>query len=112
MPKQRHAWSDNDSQTLITLIRERQASWTTIEKEDSEAFERPRGQQAYRDKARNMKVDMLLTDAILPPCFDMVTLGQKEIRRVVSFGKNPARRERDMDESGRAINTEYGMELS
>lgn len=106
--RQRYPWSDNDSQTLVDLINLRHAAWSTIETCDGERFEHPRNQQAYRDKARNMKVDMLLTDAVLPPKFDLVTLGKKEIDRVISFGKNPSRKERDIDEYGRAINTEHG----
>lgn len=106
VPRQRHPWSDNDSQTLIELIGLRHAAWSTIESCDKHKFEQPRNQQAYRDKARNMKVDMLLTDAVLPVNFDLVMLGKKEIDRVTSFGKNPSRKENDMHE-GRAINTEY-----
>lgn len=106
MPKQRHAWSDLDSETLVELIRHRQAAWSIMEKNDNDKFQHPRNQQAYRDRARNMKVDMLLTDAVLPPCFDLVTLGKKEVDKVKSYRKNPNRREHDVDEDGRAINTE------
>jgi hypothetical protein len=106
IPRQRHAWSDKDSETLVDLIRTHHAAWSIIEGKENDQFEHPRNQQAYRDRARNMKVDMLLTDAVLPPCFDLVTLGKKEIKKVQDHGKNPNRREHDVDEYGRAINTE------
>ena len=105
--KQRHGWTEPDSAMLITLVRERHAAWAAIEQNDSHKFEHPRNQQAYRDKARNLKVDFLLTDAILPPGFDLVALGNKERKRLVSMGKNPDRREKDIDENGNAISTEY-----
>jgi hypothetical protein len=77
-----------------------------MEKE-SERFQHPRNQQAYRDKARNLKVDFLSTNAVLPPGFDLVALGTKEVRLLQARGKNPFRRERDLDDEGNAINTEY-----
>lgn len=105
--KQRYVWSHQDTATLITLIRDRQAAWSAIEKKDNHLFEHPRNQQAYRDKARNMKVDLLITDAVLPPGFDMVKLGRKEIDKLIGLGKNPYRRETDVDEDGNAVGTEY-----
>ncbi|KAK7414763.1 hypothetical protein QQZ08_012508 [Neonectria magnoliae] len=103
----RIAWSNHDSAVLLQLIRERHAAWAAIENNDNDQFEHPRNQQAYRDKARNMKVDYLLTDAILPPCFDLVVLSRKEINRLISIGKNPYRRESDINPEGEAVNTEY-----
>ncbi|KAF7534020.1 hypothetical protein G7Z17_g13428 [Cylindrodendrum hubeiense] len=105
--KQRHVWSHHDTSLLIQLIRDRHAAWATMERNDNDKFEHPRNQQAYRDKARNMKVDYLMTDAIMPPCFDLVALGPKERSRLMSLGKNPLRMEADVDSEGRAINTEY-----
>ena len=104
--KQRVAWSNRDAETLIRLVMETRAAWSCIEKEHGDEFEHRRNQQAYRDKARNMKVDFLITDALLPACFDQVVLGKKEVSRLVSLGKNPYRRESDRDEHGRAVNTE------
>lgn len=48
-----------------------------------------------------------MTDVVLPPCFDLVALGKKEIDRLIGLGKNPYRREADVDENGFAIGTEY-----
>ncbi|KAL5088223.1 hypothetical protein Trisim1_006897 [Trichoderma cf. simile WF8] len=103
--KRRLGWSDRDSATLIELVARRAASWAIIEREDSQLFEVPRNQQAYRDRARNMKVDFLISDAILPRGFDQVTLSKKEIDRLQKLGKNHARRERDVDRNGRPTNT-------
>ncbi|KAL7938244.1 hypothetical protein V8C35DRAFT_291364 [Trichoderma chlorosporum] len=109
--KKRFVWSDRDSAVLIELIAKRAAGWATIFKEDSHRFELPRNAQAYRDRARNMKVDFLISDAVLPRGFDMVALSKKEIERLEKMGKNPARRERDVDGNGRPTNTKAGMHL-
>ncbi|EHK22481.1 uncharacterized protein TRIVIDRAFT_221753 [Trichoderma virens Gv29-8] len=107
--KRRCVWSDHDSATLVDLIARRAAAWSTINREDSHLFERPRDAQAYRDRARNMKVDFLISDAVLPRGFDLVTLSRKEIDRLQKLGKNHARRENDIDSNGRPINTEADM---
>ncbi|KID72556.1 uncharacterized protein G6M90_00g091070 [Metarhizium brunneum] len=103
--KQRYVWSNRDCNVLLRLIKERHAAWAAIEREHSSEFEHPRNQQAYRDKARNMKVDLLIMDAVLPTGFDLVTLGKKEIARLLSLGKNPYRREHEQ-ENGMALNTD------
>ncbi|PNP51126.1 hypothetical protein THARTR1_08188 [Trichoderma harzianum] len=107
--KKRFVWSDHDSATLIDLVARRAAGWATIEREDSQLFELPRNAQAYRDRARNMKVDFLISDAVLPRGFDLVTLSKKEIDRLQKLGKNHARRERDVDRNGRPTNTKADM---
>lgn len=105
--KLRHSWSEKDCQTLLNLVAEHHAAWSVIETYGHDLFDHRRNQQAYRDKARNMKVDFLMLDKALPPCFDLVHLGKKEITRLQSLGKNPWRRERDVDEWLRPINTEF-----
>ncbi|OAA42717.1 hypothetical protein NOR_04848 [Metarhizium rileyi] len=96
-PKQRYVWSASDCNLLTKLVKEENAAWSLIEKDHNQKFEHPRNQQAYRDKARNMKVDFLIADAVLPPGFDLVTLGKKEVARLLSLGKNPYRRENERD---------------
>ncbi|KAM0248166.1 hypothetical protein ACHAQJ_009557 [Trichoderma viride] len=105
--KKRHVWSDRDSATLIDLIARRAASWAVINNKDSHLFELPRNAQAYRDRARNMKVDFLISDAVLPRSFDLVTLSKKEIGRLQKLGKNFARMEGDVDRNGKPTNTEF-----
>ncbi|KAF4466062.1 hypothetical protein FALBO_7075 [Fusarium albosuccineum] len=104
--QQRTFWSPHDTEVLVNLVRERCAAWSAMESE-GHRFEYPRNQQAYRDKARNLKVEFLITDINLPPCFDLVTLGPKEEAKVISRGKNPRRRENDVDSDGNVTNTEY-----
>lgn len=104
--KQRRQWSDNDTYTLIDLVRKTHAGWSVMEKHYGDRFEIPRNQQAYRDKARNLKVDLLMTDRVLPPCFDLVALSKKETDKVVSYGKNPYRKENDLDDDDNPINTD------
>lgn len=105
--KRRHVWSERDSTTLIELVASRAAGWADMEKEDRHRFELPRNAQAYRDRARNMKVDFLISDAVLPRGFDLVTLSRKENDRLQKLGKNPARLEADVDRNGRPTHTEY-----
>ncbi|KAG5933265.1 hypothetical protein E4U60_004577 [Claviceps pazoutovae] len=103
--RQRNPWSDDDSTLLVKLIALERAKWSVIDRKHGHRFEIPRNQQAYRDRARNMKVDFLLADAVLPPGFDLVGLGKKEERKVVAGRRNPHRKEDDRDENGRPINT-------
>jgi hypothetical protein len=105
--KRRQAWSERDSNTLIGLVASRAAGWAEIEREENHRFELPRNAQAYRDRARNMKVDFLISDAVLPRGFDLITFSKKEIDRLQKLGKNPARLEADVDRNGRPTNTEY-----
>ncbi|KAG5938328.1 hypothetical protein E4U53_008025 [Claviceps sorghi] len=103
--KRRQKWSLKDSATLLELIALENARWSVIEKQYNHRFEIPRDQQAYRDRARNLKVDFLLADAILPPGFDLVVLGKKEVEKVLAGGRNPDRKEHDIDDDGQVINT-------
>ncbi|KAG6004637.1 hypothetical protein E4U21_000861 [Claviceps maximensis] len=94
-PKRRQKWSDKDSNTLMDLIPLTSAGWSVMEKEYGHRFEYPRDQQAYRDRARNLKVEFLLADLVLPPGFDLVLLSKKEIEKVSAARRNPLRRESD-----------------
>ncbi|KAI0886098.1 uncharacterized protein GGS22DRAFT_159878 [Annulohypoxylon maeteangense] len=100
-PRQtRTPWSAYDTSRLVDLIADPSlnCSWSAMEK--AGGFEHPRNQQALRDKARGLKVWYLEGDRILPPGFDQVALGQKEKDSVIKCGRNPNRREDDLDETG------------
>lgn len=106
--RQRHPWSAHDSQVLLESIERHFGKWSLIEAKDNALFEHPRDQQAYRDRARNMKVDYILTDARLPVGFDAVALGAKEKMRCMGLGKNPFRKEEDVDmRTGQVTNTSF-----
>ncbi|KAK1976236.1 hypothetical protein LZ30DRAFT_603899 [Colletotrichum cereale] len=121
-PQQRVPWSERDTRRLIRLIDYHNCLWARIAKrqlpehrlgdpgpevlEDC-IFDHPRDQQAIRDKARNLKVDMLKADLNLYPGFDGVALGKKERQVLISRGKNPDRTEADVDEDGAPTHTEY-----
>ncbi|OAQ95641.1 hypothetical protein LLEC1_03628 [Akanthomyces lecanii] len=106
--RRRYPWSDYDEQVLIRSVGRHYGKWSRIENEDGELFEHPRDQQAYRDKARIIKTKMLVADRPLPPGFDFVALGAKEVREIVKAGKNPARKETDVDiATGQVTNTEF-----
>jgi hypothetical protein len=133
-PQVRSAWVRNDVRLLVKAVDSYECKWSAIEeaiKKGIIPFERPRNQQALRDKARLLKQDFLkwvpifnhtllypvtrtlLTrsdcyraDAVLPRGFDLVVLGKKEKNAVMAVGKNPERKEADVDENGQPINTE------
>lgn len=110
--KRRVAWSDSDTLLLVDLIDSHNAVWADIARignhQGQERFFNPvRNQQACRDRARNYKVDLLLTNKILPRNFDLVALSRKEIDRVVRAGRNPFRREENVDAAGEPTNTVY-----
>ncbi|KAH6855235.1 hypothetical protein B0I37DRAFT_364287 [Chaetomium sp. MPI-CAGE-AT-0009] len=113
-PQVRSGWVRRDILLLVKAVNTYQCKWSTIEKEIKAGtipFERPRDQQALRDKARLLKQDFLKTDTLLPRGFDLVVLGKKEKEAVRSVGKNPDRKEDDVDENGQPINTEYNPEV-
>lgn len=107
--KRRVPWSDHDTMLLIDLVQKHRAMWAEIARSGTDRFQTPRNQQACRDRARNLKVDMLLSDSILPRDFDKVALGKKEVERIVRARKNPSRLEADVDEEGYPINTTLVM---
>ncbi|RYP47509.1 hypothetical protein DL769_011310 [Monosporascus sp. CRB-8-3] len=102
-PRQpRIPWSAEDTDLLIKLIAKHRCSWSAIAEEGG--FEVARDQQAVRDRARNLKVLFLQGDKVLPACFDMVALGQKERNTVIRVGRNPDRKEHDLDQDNNVIN--------
>ncbi|KAK0729679.1 hypothetical protein B0H67DRAFT_547781 [Lasiosphaeris hirsuta] len=108
-PQVRSSWVRNDIHLLVKAVDIFKCKWSLIEKEIKAGtikFEIPRDQQALRDKARLLKQDFLKADVVLPPSFDLVVLGKKERNAVIACGKNPDRREADV-EDGQPINTEY-----
>ncbi|OAA75460.1 hypothetical protein LEL_07448 [Akanthomyces lecanii RCEF 1005] len=106
--RRRYPWSSHDEQVLIRSVAQHYGKWSRIEEECRELFEHPRDQQAYRDKARLMKTKMLVADMPLPPGFNHVALGAKEKREVIKAGKNPLRKETDVDiATGQVTNTEF-----
>lgn len=108
-PQVRSSWVRNDIRLLVKAVDTFKCKWSLIEKEIKAGtieFEIPRDQQALRDKARLLKQDFLKADVLLPPSFDLVVLGKKERNAVIACGKNPDRKEADV-ENGEPINTEY-----
>ncbi|KAK3489183.1 uncharacterized protein B0T23DRAFT_195280 [Neurospora hispaniola] len=108
-PQSRSPWLRDDIRMLIKAVDTYKCKWSVIEgeiKKGNIPFERPRDQQALRDKARLLKQDFLKADAILPPSFDLVVLGKKEKEAVKACGKNPDRKEDDV-RNGIPINTDY-----
>ncbi|KAK6614780.1 hypothetical protein H4I96_01101 [Botrytis cinerea] len=78
----RTPWSDKDTQLLIDYIGEKGPMWKEIEK-SGDQFERDNiTQVGLKDKARNIKVDILLAGQILPRNFTGVKLNANLIKRV------------------------------
>ncbi|KAM7205630.1 hypothetical protein V8F33_000956 [Rhypophila sp. PSN 637] len=117
-PQVRSPWVQPDIRLLIQAVHTYQCKWSDINKAIKSGelpFERPRDQQALRDKARLLKQDFLKADSILPPSFDLVVLGRKEKASVIAVGKNPDRKEADVaidPATGnlKPTNTEYAPE--
>ncbi|KKF94272.1 hypothetical protein CFO_g3385 [Ceratocystis platani] len=103
--QKRFFWGPSDTEKLCDYIDRYGCNWARISKEAT--FEIPRTQQQLRDKARNLKVDMLRHDKILLPGFDNVGLHLKEQTLVRKHSKNPHRTEKDVDEHNIPINTEW-----
>ncbi|KAH8884315.1 hypothetical protein GQ53DRAFT_846409 [Thozetella sp. PMI_491] len=106
-PQTRTPWSQHDTKLLIKAVDIFRCKWSKIANEIQSGnipFQHPRNQQALRDKARILKQDYLRTDGILPPSFDLVVLGKKEVDNVKSVGRNPFRKEAEVID-GRPVNT-------
>ncbi|KAH6651768.1 hypothetical protein BKA67DRAFT_337672 [Truncatella angustata] len=108
-PQKREKWADEDTTALINAIPVYMCAWSDME--NAGLFTTYRTQQQIRDKARNTKVDFLKADFPLPAGFDGVALGKKEIEAVRLLGKNPTRKEDDLDDSGRVINNKWAPEI-
>ncbi|KAI5867739.1 hypothetical protein GGS23DRAFT_549709 [Durotheca rogersii] len=104
----RQPWSDSDTARLLNLISNPAygGSWSIMAQQGK--FEPSRDQQALRDKARNMKVKYLVEDRVLPRGFDGVILSSKQRAIVIREGKNPERREDDVNEDGLVSNNIIG----
>ncbi|KAJ4420846.1 hypothetical protein N0V85_000425 [Neurospora sp. IMI 360204] len=112
-PQSRSPWVRDDIKKLVWAVDAYKCKWSVIEKDIKSGkihFERPRDQQALRDKARLLKQDFLKVDARLPPSFDLVVLGQKEKNAVIACGKNPDRKEADV-RNGIPFNTRYQIPM-
>jgi hypothetical protein len=105
-PQRRTFWPDEDVVKLISAVSEYECAWSTIEAKMVTHFSVPRNQQAIRDKARNLKVDFLKADLVLPAGFDNIALGKKERDLVIKCRRNPDRMEADVRD-GIVINEIY-----
>ncbi|GAW21397.1 hypothetical protein ANO14919_109160 [Xylariales sp. No.14919] len=104
----REKWSDVDTDHLLDLIADRELNCSWAKMQAAGGFQTYRNQQAIRDKARNLKKGYLCADAILPSGFDFVYLSKKEIRDVIAAGRNPDRKEDDIDEHGHVTRRLWG----
>jgi hypothetical protein len=59
-PQQRQRWSIDETETLINLIDKYGCSWSTILKRGKGVFAETRDQVSLKDKARNIKVELLM----------------------------------------------------
>lgn len=108
-PQKRERWKDEDTAALISAIPRYMCAWS--EMEGKKLFSTFRTQQQIRDKARNIKVEFLKADDPLPAGFDNVVLGKKEIDAVKFLGRNPSRREGDLDNGGNVTNNIWDRQL-
>lgn len=59
-PQQRQRWSIDETEALINLIDQYGCSWVTILKKGKGVFAETRDQVSLKDKARNIKVELLM----------------------------------------------------
>lgn len=59
-PQQRQRWSIDETETLINFIDKYGCSWSTILKKGRGVFAETRDQVSLKDKARNIKVELLM----------------------------------------------------
>ncbi|KAG4027128.1 hypothetical protein MFRU_033g00970 [Monilinia fructicola] len=79
----REVWSDADTKRLIRYIEKHGADWSIIEKNYGEEFDRDNITQVnLKDRARNIKVSMLLAGEMLPRHFNEVKLNAALVARV------------------------------
>ncbi|KAI0130075.1 hypothetical protein BJ170DRAFT_299620 [Xylariales sp. AK1849] len=102
VPQRRVFWDQEDTWKLIEAVPKYMCAWSQME--EAGLFSTSRSQQAIRDKARNLKVDVLVKDLPLYFGFDGVALGKKEKDYVKKYGRNPDRTEEDLDEEDNIIN--------
>ncbi|KAI9675036.1 MAG: hypothetical protein M1817_001442 [Caeruleum heppii] len=81
----RRPWDQAAADRLVELIQEQGTSWTMIEKLKDPLLE-GRGQVALKDKARNIKMDILKTSQDLPQHFENVRLNRLQIETLRGLG--------------------------
>ncbi|OBT68398.1 hypothetical protein VE03_02810 [Pseudogymnoascus sp. 23342-1-I1] len=88
-------WSPTEEDGFIRLIEQYGTGWSDLfaRGQDEQIFHEKRDQGSLKDKARNIKVEYLISRAPLPTNFDNIALGKKEKEKVLSRGQNPYRKE-------------------
>ncbi|KFZ01319.1 hypothetical protein V501_10079 [Pseudogymnoascus sp. VKM F-4519 (FW-2642)] len=95
-PTQRRTkWTQDEEAGFIDLIGRFGVGWAALHARGQAEgiFDECRNQGSLKDKARNMKVDFLISGSPLPTNFDLIAIGQKERDKVMSRGRNPYRKE-------------------
>jgi hypothetical protein len=90
--KSRKRWTIEETGTLINLITQYGVSWAQIKKFDevNGNILADRDQVNLKDKARNIKFDILKSRQPLPPNFDLVTLSATMKAKLATMSANDA----------------------
>ena len=132
VPKKRNFWKQEEANIVMDLVARFGSNWSGMEAyADKHAmFDVKRTQQHIRDKARNIKLDLVRyvslsndvpskhtdpnpshrKDQRLPQGFDNVLFSAKEERMLRKHQKNPDRRESDVDDDGNVTNNTVPVE--
>ncbi|ELR10768.1 hypothetical protein VC83_00108 [Pseudogymnoascus destructans] len=96
--QRRMKWTQDEEAGFINLIGRYGVGWAALHARGHAEgiFDECRNQGSLKDKARNMKVDFLISGGPLPANFDLIAIGQKERDKVLSRGKNPYRKEGEL----------------
>lgn len=84
----RKAWTDEETETLISLIGDHGISWKLLKEQDNAngSILENRDQVALKDKARNMKFDYLKAGPYLPSNFENVPLNKMQTDKLRNLG--------------------------
>lgn len=86
----RTPWNHQECNRLMEMVERHGTKWARILEEDAVHEDGPllqgRGQVPLKDKARNIKLDFLKARRRLPPGFELVSIGQRCINQLRSWG--------------------------
>jgi hypothetical protein len=96
--KARKRWTELETGTLIHLVDQFGISWAQIKRWDEQNGHilRDRDQVNLKDKARNIKFDLLKSGHALPKYFDQVTLSASMKQKLAAMAEDQAMKEQEL----------------
>ncbi|KAL4821012.1 hypothetical protein BDW67DRAFT_191865 [Aspergillus spinulosporus] len=92
-PKPRSSWTEAEDNRLIRLMKDHGHKWSLIERqniaqpaEEGEVRIEGRGQVAFKDRARNMKISYYREGLRIPDYLEHVTMKEKDVEKLLERG--------------------------